>query len=344
GSSYDSTSRIIPRRVSGYSKGNRGFENAPYLSMTQPHAAGSLLSTVDDLAIWCDALLTGKLVKAETLERAFAPFKLNDGSSTGYGYGWFIANYKGHRLIEHGGGIHGFLSYALIVPEDQIFVALLTNATLEGRRPEPLAFRIACLMLGKPYMEPVPVTLPAKDLDLFVGVYANAQNEEFYVIREGQKIFGRRAGGGRSEIFALSPTEFAFGDSFARAHFLKDGKGKITTLRIIERLGRVQSFTRTEKALPAERKEIALDPALYDQFVGEYELAPGFTIIITKENNKLWGQATGQPKVELFPEAETRFFLKLADGQVEFQKDESGRVVSLTLSQGGQRLPAKKIK
>ena len=51
--------------------------------------------------------------------------------------------------------------------------------------------------------------------------------------------------------------------------------------------------------MPAKRKEIAVDPALYDQYVGEYELAPDFMIVITKENNKLMGQATGQPKAEL---------------------------------------------
>jgi hypothetical protein len=133
-------------------------------------------------------------------------------------------------------------------------------------------------------------------------------------------------------------------DSFARIQFMKDEQGAISGLKIIERLGPVQTYTRTAKPLPSERQEISLDPAIYDQYVGEYELAPNFLVLITKEGDKLMGQATGQPKVELFPESETKFFLKVVDAQVEFVKDAEGKVTGLILFQGGQKLPGKKIK
>jgi len=343
-SCYDSTSRIIPRRVPGYSKGNSGFENAPYLSMSQPYAAGALGSSVDDLATWTEALLAGKLIKRETLERAFTSYKLKDGLDSKYGYGWCISDYEGHRLIEHGGGIHGFLSYALFFPEDQIFVALLTNSAVTELQPEPLAFRTGCLALGIPYKEPVPIFLSEKELEPLIGVYADAQGEELYITRQGNKLFCQIVGVGKSEIRPVSATEFFVTDFPARVHFLKDGKGAVTGLRVVARIGPVQSFTKTGKPLPAERKEIKLDPALYDQYVGEYELAPGFAVVITKENGRLMGQATGQPKVELYPETETKFFLKVVDGQVEFVQSEDRKVTGLILIQGGQRLPGKKIK
>src|SRR4029453_6386035 len=107
---YGNASRIIAHRIPGYSKGKTGLENAAYLSMTQPYAAGSLLSTVDDLALWDAALYTDKLVKQETLKRAFTPYKLNNGVVTGYGYGWTMVDYEGHLMIEHGGGINGFIT------------------------------------------------------------------------------------------------------------------------------------------------------------------------------------------------------------------------------------------
>lgn len=50
--------RIIPRRAAGYTKGKDGYANCEYLSMTWPHAAGALMSTVDDLALWDAALYT----------------------------------------------------------------------------------------------------------------------------------------------------------------------------------------------------------------------------------------------------------------------------------------------
>jgi len=78
---YGSAERIIPRRIPGYQLGKGGFVNAPYLSMTQPYAAGSLLSTVDDLAIWSDAVFSGQLVKKEWLDKAFTPSSGRDGPS-----------------------------------------------------------------------------------------------------------------------------------------------------------------------------------------------------------------------------------------------------------------------
>ena len=98
-SCYGNTERVIPRRVPGYQKNNEGFINAPYLSMTQPYAAGSLLSSVDDLATWNDAVFSGKLLKKEWLDKAFTPYRLANGESTGYGYGWFISDFRGHRCI-----------------------------------------------------------------------------------------------------------------------------------------------------------------------------------------------------------------------------------------------------
>ncbi len=341
---YGSASRVIPRRIPGYSKGKIGFENAPYLSMTQPYAAGSLLSSVDDLAIWNEALLAGKLIKRETVEKAFTPYKLKDGTDTGYGYGWFISNYEGHRIIEHGGGIMGFTTYTLLMPEDQAFVALLTNSDIEGRVPEPFAFKITALTLGKPYKEPVAITLEEKAVIPLVGVYVNALNEERYITRDGNRLFSQRDGGSKDEIFPVSPTEFFFKDSFARIKFMKNEKGEVSGLKLVNRIGPVESYAKTTKPLPTGHKEITLDPALYDQYLGEYELAPGFSIVVTKEDNKLMIQATGQEKVEIFPESETKFFLKVVDAQIEFVKDASGKVTELILYQGGQKLEAKKVK
>jgi D-alanyl-D-alanine-carboxypeptidase/D-alanyl-D-alanine-endopeptidase len=93
-----------------------------------------------------------------------------------------------------------------------------------------------------------------------------------------------------------------------------------------------------------ERKEIALEPALLDAYVGEYQLAPTFVIAITKEGNLLFGQATGQPRFRLHPEAETEFFLTVADAQVSFVKDATGKVTHLVLHQGGQDVKGDKIK
>jgi len=90
------------------------------------------------------------------------------------------------------------------------------------------------------------------------------------------------------------------------------------------------------------KKEMTVSPDVLKQYVGEYELVPGFTITVTVENDKMFGQATGQNKFELFAEKEYLFFLKVVDAKLEFVKDEKGEVKSLILYQNGQEIPGKK--
>ncbi len=341
---YDRTARIIPGRVPGYSLGRAGFENAQYISMTQPYAAGSLLSSVDDLALWSESLLAGRLIKRETLERAFTSSNLTNGVATGYGYGWQVSTYEGYRLIEHGGGIMGFTSYAILQPETGLCVVILTNSAIAGRAPAPFAFRIAALALGKPYLDPALAALKEEDLAPLPGVYINADNERMTIFRQGGKIFYRPAGGTRTEIFPASATVFFIKDSPTRLTFIKDAQGRVNDFRLAGRIGPAESYVRMTQAAPPERKEIVLDTTLLGQYAGEYEIAPSFSLAISLEGNKLLAQPTGQPKLEIFPEAETKFFSKVVDAQVEFIKDASGQVTGLVLYQGGQKIEAKKLK
>ena len=88
---------------------------------------------------------------------------------------------------------------------------------------------------------------------------------------------------------------------------------------------------------PVAHKEVQLDPRSLDQYVGQYELGPGYVLNITRSADYLWLQSTGQPRVQLFPETQTKFFLKVVDAQVTFVKDASGKVTHLILHQGGDR-------
>jgi len=341
---YDNTARVIPRRVTGYSKGKDSYINAPYLSMTQPHAAGALVSSVDDLALWDAALYTDKLVKQETLKRAWTPTRLTNGKFTHYGYGWAINSYEGHTVIEHGGGINGFATYALRMPDDRVFVAVLTNKDSGGPGPARVVLKIAALTIGKPYREPLAINLPPSVLDNYVGVYQLNEKEEAIVRREGEKLFISLPGAGKTEINPSSETEFFVKESRSRLSFTRNAAGLVMGFVLSGSSGPDQEATKTSKPLPAEQQAVSLDPAVYDQYVGEYEIAPSFSITITKEGSKLMAQATGQPKLELFPESQTRFFVKEVAVKIEFVVDGSGKATSLVLYQGGRQLPAKRIK
>ncbi len=90
-------------------------------------------------------------------------------------------------------------------------------------------------------------------------------------------------------------------------------------------------------------KEITVVPKIFDGYVGQYQLAPNFILTITREGDQLFAQATGQPKVQIFPESDRSFFYKVVDAQINFETDANGRALSLTLHQNGANMPAKRI-
>jgi CubicO group peptidase (beta-lactamase class C family) len=231
--SYDHTDRIVAGRAAGYDVGPRGFQNAAFISMTQPHAAGALTSTVDDLARWNAALFAGRLLSPNLLKRAWTSYRLNDGTPIGYGYGWALGNYAGHRLMYHSGGIPGFHTHAMLLPDDGIFVTVLANSF--GKQPSPthVATKIAALTVGRPYAELEPIVLPNDALDRFVGTYQVRPRDVRNIVREGDQLFFQSGSGPKQEIIPLAENDFFFkNDSFTRIRFDGDGSERARSLEI----------------------------------------------------------------------------------------------------------------
>src|SRR5580693_1901121 len=84
---------------------------------------------------------------------------------------------------------------------------------------------------------------------------------------------------------------------------------------------------------PKPHTEVAVDPKLFDGYVGRYQLAPNFILTITREGDRLFAQATGQPKFEVFAEGDKDFFLKVIDAQLTFVTDASGPATAVILHQ-----------
>ena len=85
-----------------------------------------------------------------------------------------------------------------------------------------------------------------------------------------------------------------------------------------------------------------MDAATFDRYVGSYELMPGFALTFRRQDAQFFAQATGQPEFELFPESDTKFFLKVVDAQIEFLVAPDGKVNEMVLYQGGQVLKGKR--
>lgn len=237
---YDHFDTILKNRATGYSLNKGKMVNSLYLDMTQPYAAGSLYSTVEDLFLWNEALYSDKLLSGKSREAMMTPVK-ND-----YGYGLAIQTKWGRKMISHGGGINGFSTFIARFPDEKVTVVVLRNADYGSPNPGQMSSDLAAIVFGEKYVIPAPII------------------------------------------------------------------------------------------------EVKVDPKIYDAYVGRYELAPNFILTISKEDDRLMAQATGQPPFELFPSSETKFFLKAIDAQITFVKDEGGKVTHLILHQGGDR-QAKRI-
>jgi serine-type D-Ala-D-Ala carboxypeptidase/endopeptidase len=101
--------------------------------------------------------------------------------------------------------------------------------------------------------------------------------------------------------------------------------------------------TQPLSAAPRQRTEVRVAPDVLREYVGEYQLAPAFSIVVSFENDVLYIQPTGQPRLPIFAESELRFFLRAVDAQITFERAAGGAVTGLVLHQDGRNLPARRV-
>jgi D-alanyl-D-alanine carboxypeptidase len=238
---YGSDAPIIPNRVAGYQRTPKGAVNARFVSMTQPFAAGALVSTVDDLAKWHAALDVGRILSPESRRRMWTPVRLPDGRDTRYGFGWMIWSREGNRVVEHGGSIHGFQTANLRLPDDRIYVAVLSNCG-GCADPRALALSAATLLAGRPWAERPAVALPAATLDRYVGRYRDSEGDVWQVDREDDHLV---VTAGRTwKAWPSSDDAFFFRDAVREVRFVVNPGGAVTAMEVDDFAGPVETTKR----------------------------------------------------------------------------------------------------
>ncbi len=165
---YDHFGTILRNRATGYSLAKGKMVNSVYLDMTQPYAAGSLYSTVEDLFLWNEGLYSGKLLSAKSLDAMTTPV-MGD-----YAYGLAVQTKSGRKVISHGGGINGFATFISRFPGDRVSIAVLRNADYGSPGPGQISVDLAAILFGEKYEIPAPpvaIKLDPKIYDAYVGRY-----------------------------------------------------------------------------------------------------------------------------------------------------------------------------
>lgn len=360
---YDMFFKILPKRATGYDRWNLEYENAPYIDMSIPYAAGSLYSTVEDLALWDQALYSDKLLSASSKAIMLTPYKSD------YAYGWGVSKTQIAQLKDsvevmgHQGGVNGFNTSLIRIPKDKHLVVLLNNTG--GTNLGAMQNNILKILYDQPFDLPkisvayvLGKTLVITSLANALKRYTEIKKQPAYYLNEGEINglgYGMIATGKIVEAIAVFnlnvmeyPQSFNVWDSRGEAYMLNGEKTKAImdykksleldpySMNAIKKLNELGEKVPDPKEAPVESKVL-------DTYVGKYELNPSFVISITKEAGRLYSQATGQPRVELYAESASKFFMKAIDGKILFVKNEQGSPEKLILFQDGREMTGKRI-
>lgn len=187
-SGYDHHSTVLEERAAGYSKTFDGYNNAEYLDMSLPYAAGSLYSSVEDLYLWDQALYTEKLLSKKMKELLFKPHVSAMGQK--YAYGWVVGKRSFQKSkekvtsIAHGGGINGFNTQIVRLVDDKHLIVLFNNTG--GANLAGMSSGIINILYDKQYQLPkksiaevIYQTIVEKDVESAIKQYHDLKKEHF---------------------------------------------------------------------------------------------------------------------------------------------------------------------
>lgn len=358
---YDLSEPLLQKRASGYTKTPDGYVNASYLDMTIPYAAGSMYSTVEDLYLWDQALYADKLITAQSKDLMYKPFLQN------YAYGWIVTNaaFKQNeqpiQVITHGGGINGFATTIVRYPKEKHLVVILDNTMSPSL--SRLSTTIGKILYSQPYDLPkisiasiLEKTIKEKGVEAGIAEYRDLKSKQSathdFAEQELNQLGFQLISAGKNkeavDIFKLNL------ESYPQSFRTHDGLGT-AYMRLNQRELAIENFKKslainpnntnaTEMIKRLEKPAAVVDPKVFDTYVGEYELRPGFVLRVYREGDKFMTQATGQGANEIVAESETTFYPKAFSATLTFLKDPDGKVTSVRLTQGGRDLIGKKIK
>lgn len=323
--------------------------------------AGAIRSSTYDMLKYLGAqlgLVDGPLNSAMALTQRSRHDKAGD---VRVGLGWHILEGSKGDIYAHTGGTGGYLTFAGFVKETNTGVLVFTNSTAGAAD------------IGRHLLDPEselqssdqPVTMLLRQaideegLEFAADEYRDAWNNDrdSYNFDEGEinRLGYEYMSAGNLEaaklIFELNI------ETFPEAFNTYDSYGEVL-LEMGEKEKGIENYKKSIELNPGNTngKEVLQklgvefdveDPEIAEEVlekhVGVYQLAPSFSVAVTREKQQLYVQATGQPKFEIYPSSETEFYLKVVNAQIKFHRDPDGSTASMTLFQGGQEMPGNRI-
>lgn len=327
----------------GYSFAADKLEPALDWDMSWAGGAGALYSTVGDLFRWNEALFGGKVLNQQSFQAATTPVSLppnTDGMK--YGYGLLLYDIGRLPAVGHGGGLNGWASDLIRVPEQQVTVVVLTNALPPppGLAAQAISRALTAKFLAVEIAAQAP---PAEEQNVdpktfadYVGRY-DYQAAVMTISVEGDTLQAQLSGQPKFQIFPKAKDEFFWKVVDAQIAFVRDEQGKVTAARHTQ-----GGNTFTAKKLSPEA--VKHTPEQLNAFVGEYQYGPGAVLTVTRDDTQLYAQMTGQPKFPIFAVSPTEFEWRVVKAKIQFVKGDDGKVTKALHEQNDNKITAPKTK
>ena len=356
-----------------YSIENEKVKKIPFRNLDEIGPAGSINSCVDDMLKWLQFHLNkGKvgdkqLVSESEMQNMQTPYMFissrmesNDRSHSNYGLGWFISMYRGHKFVQHDGGIDGFVTSTTFLPFDNLGVFVVNNAA-SSISSYVTSYAVDLLLGFEPIDryaknkedrkkaedqqkeqkdEPIKGTHPSHPLKDYAGEYEHPAYGVFALTNSGDSLAGQfNSFDFKLEHFHYDVFKTKDNEDYGsrKVSFLSNKKGDINKLSASLEPA-VDDIVFTKK--PSQ----ALTGADYlKQFIGSYKIGEMIIKVELKGNNVLIAIPTGQPTIELEPYKENEFNFKGISGYSTKFTVEHGKAVEMILNQPNGVFTAKRV-
>ncbi|HMA54272.1 MAG TPA: serine hydrolase domain-containing protein, partial [Acidobacteriota bacterium] len=242
----DDHTQIIRDRATGYTESDNGFKIA--MSNWDETGDGNVYTTVRDLALWDNAFYTGVLGK-DLMSMLQTKGVLNSGKAIDYAWGLVVSEYKGLKVVEHGGSWVGFRAALVRFPEQRFSVVILAN--LDSIDPSGLAFKVADIYLSGQLKEPpkdeakkeaeakaaqgnAAITVSPAELAAYAGAYVSEElldTRYLLSVDKGTLVLKARDTP-RVELKAMAPDKFTAPGFGLNIDFVRGKGGRVTGFRL----------------------------------------------------------------------------------------------------------------
>lgn len=313
----DEPALVIKNRAHGY--GRESNVNIRVADLLNGKAAGGIQSTAEDMLKWTEALQANRLLKPETLQLAYTPQKLNNGKLTDYGLGWYIQELHGSLTHRHGGRTFNQTSETLYLPQEAVYVIILTNTSDANLPIRAMARVVAGIAIDKPYVfEDKPVN--KNELKAYTGLYENDFGESLNISAENGRLMFQRPNGRKFKLSFAGNNEFFLDQDFFRVNFNKDAVGKVTSLTFSKLEMMPMVWNKTQQPPLTALAPDRIPGNILKDWSGKYFMTGADTITITQRGVNLFYK-TNDKELLLAARDSTHFFALKDDLAITFTKE-----------------------